>query len=61
MDALQREKHYTYADYLTWDEDIRCELIDGVIHMLSAPSWQHQSISGELFLQFAAFLKVSEQ
>ncbi|CAA7599600.1 Nuclease, putative, TT1808 [Acididesulfobacillus acetoxydans] len=26
-------KKYTYADYLTWPEDERWELIDGVPHL----------------------------
>lgn len=57
MDAFPQEKHYTYADYLTWDEKIRCELIDGVVYMLAAPAWEHQSVSGELYGQLWQFLK----
>lgn len=26
------ERKYTYADYLTWPEGERCEIIDGVIY-----------------------------
>ena len=48
---------YTYADYLTWPEGERWEIIDGVAYMQAAPSWQHQSISRELMLQFGAFLR----
>jgi Uma2 family endonuclease len=58
MDALQKSKHYTYADYLTWDGDTRYELIDGVPYLMSpAPGRMHQSISGALFSQLYAFLK----
>jgi len=48
---------YTYADYLTWDDDIRLELIDGVAYMMAAPSVWHQELSGNLYDQFKAFLK----
>ncbi len=27
------ERQYTYADYLTWPEDERIEIIDGVPYM----------------------------
>ena len=50
-------KRYTYADYLTWDDDVRWELIDGVPYMMSAPSWQHQGILSNLHLFFGSFLK----
>lgn len=56
MDALSRDKRYTYEDYVTWPDDKRCELIDGVIYMLAAPSYEHQSISRELTRQLANFL-----
>ena len=57
MNVLQEDKRYTYSDYLAWDDDRRWELIDGVPYAMSAPTWQHQGISGELFLQFGNFLK----
>lgn len=40
---------YTAADYMQWPDDIRCELIDGVIYDMSpAPVIAHQNVSGEL-------------
>ena len=51
---LQR---FTYTDYLTWDDDIRQELIDGVSYLMAAPSSTHQEILGELFNQLKNFLK----
>jgi len=49
---------YTYADYLTWNDGKRYELIDGEIYMMSpAPSSGHQRISGNLFLQIATHLR----
>ena len=48
---------YTYGDYLTWPDDERWELIDGIPHnMTPAPSRSHQGISRELLLQIAIYL-----
>ena len=56
--ALPAEKiHYTFADYLSWDEDERIEIIDGEAFMMATPSRIHQEISGELFRQLANFLE----
>ena len=54
---LPQEKHYTYADYLTWDEQEHIELIEGAPVMMSPPSRAHQEISGELFRQIANYLE----
>lgn len=53
---LKGEEYYTYRDYLSWPDDIRAELIDGVIYDMAAPLRVHQKISGELFRQIANFL-----
>ena len=53
----KQDKHYTYADYITWDDDFRCEIIDGNIYMMSAPTRRHQEILGNLHFQFYSFLK----
>jgi len=51
-----RDKRYTYADYESWDDENRYELIDGIAYMMSAPSMEHQSILVELSRQIANFL-----
>ena len=51
------DKRYTYADYESWDDDIRYELIDGIAYMMAAPTAAHQSILGELYRQLANYLK----
>ena len=50
---LAQEKHYTYADYLSWDEQERIELIQGQPNMMAPPSRAHQKACGELFRQIA--------
>ena len=48
---------FTYADYLTWPDDERWELLDGVPYDMGAPSGRHQEISSALSLIFATYLK----
>jgi Uma2 family endonuclease len=56
--ALKKEELYTYADYLTWDDDKRWEIINGVVYDMSpAPSTKHQLISLEIASQIRNFLK----
>lgn len=57
MPLPSKERKYTYADYLTWPEAERWEIIDGVPYMQAAPTWQHQAISVELTSQFNTYLK----
>jgi Uma2 family endonuclease len=54
---LDPEKQYTYADYLTWLDDKRRELMDGFIRMMSAPVENHQRISGDLFGELRQIIK----
>ncbi len=51
------DRLYTYADYRTWPDDERWELIDGVAwNMSPAPAPRHQEILGALHLQVAPSL-----
>jgi Uma2 family endonuclease len=54
---LDESKRYTYADYLTWFDDIRRELIDGFIHLMSAPVRIHQGVSGKINFILSLFVK----
>lgn len=56
MPLQQVNRKYTYADYLKWPEEEKYEIIEGEPYMQAAPSWQHQSISGELYRQISNFL-----
>jgi Uma2 family endonuclease len=58
--SLPESKLYTYADYLTWPEDQRIELVNGVphvLHMQAGPSAMHQEILAELVAQFVVYLR----
>jgi Uma2 family endonuclease len=51
MDTLNLDfnKRYAYSDYLTWRDDVRRELFDGFIKLMTpAPSRRHQEISVNL-------------
>lgn len=62
LQQLDNEYH-TYADYLTWPDDVRCELIDGVAYLMShslmapTPTRHHQKFVGELFYQIRGALE----
>jgi len=48
--ALMRDARYTWADYCSWPDDERWELIDGVAYaMAAAPSISHQKVVGRLY------------
>lgn len=49
---------YSYADYKTWNDDQRYELIEGFLYMMSpAPSLEHQEIAGSIYSSFKNQLK----
>lgn len=56
MPLPNENKKYTYTDYIKWPDNERWEIIDGTPYMQSAPTWQHQSISGELYRQISNYL-----
>lgn len=52
------DRKFSYKDYLTWSEDERWELIDGVpYNMTPVPSRKHQEILSELSAEFAMYLR----
>jgi Uma2 family endonuclease len=58
MSSLAEKKaYYTYADVLEWDEDVRAEIIDGELYMMSTPSRAHQDVIWELSGQLRDFLR----
>lgn len=57
MTPMPQEQHYTYADLLEWDDDVRYELYSGIPMALASPSDIHQRISGEIYLQLGNYLR----
>lgn len=58
MTIKKNDELFTYADYLTWPDEERWELIEGVpFDMTPAPSRYHQEIFGNLFVEIKNFLE----
>jgi len=55
--SLDLTKRYTYADYLSWLDDVRRELIDGIVKRMSAPLSIHAEISSEISWHLGAIVK----
>lgn len=50
--------YHTYGDYLTWPEDVRYELIDGIAYrMAPAPTRVHQEVVLEMARQVSNALE----
>jgi Uma2 family endonuclease len=48
---------YSYADYLTWPEDIMQEIIDGTIYLYPAPLRIHAATIGALLFKIGSFIR----
>ena len=46
--VLDLNKRYTYADYLTWMDEVRRELIEGFVKLLPAPRSVHAAVSSNI-------------
>lgn len=59
MGLPQRDaRRHTYAEYLLWPEDVRCELIDGIAYLISPrPGRLHQRLVLELGHQLRTALE----
>ena len=50
MSAPDPIRRYTVQDYLSWPDDVRCELIHGQVYdMTPTPSLDHQEVVGALY------------
>lgn len=57
MPFVHRNERLTYADYLTWPEGERWELVDGeAFAMTPAPSFGHQRVTGRIYYLLEAAL-----
>ncbi len=46
ISGKKTDRRFSYADYLTWPEDERWEIINGEVWDMShAPSTEHQNLS----------------
>jgi len=54
--ALSCEQ-YTWGDYETWEENFRCELIDGIVYLMAPPTISHQDVVGMIYSELRIKLK----
>ena len=52
----KKQGEYTLDDYLALPDDVRAELIDGVIFLMSAPRTFHQVISVRIIARISAYI-----
>ena len=58
MEALQRNgNNYTFEDYMSWDDDQRWEIIDGIAYAMASLSTIHQRLISRVHGQLFNFLK----
>jgi Uma2 family endonuclease len=55
--SLDLSRRYTYADYLTWQDDRRRELVNGFVQMMTTPRTRHQEISGHLHFELCLIIR----
>ncbi|WP_412994257.1 Uma2 family endonuclease [Neobacillus sp. 3P2-tot-E-2] len=56
--ADQHQKIITYKEYASWDEDKRCEVLDGkIISMAPSPQPSHQEISMQISNEIGSYLR----
>jgi len=55
--VLDLNKRYSYADYLTWIDDVRRELIDGFIKLMAGTSRFHSEAGVNIIREISAYLK----
>jgi Uma2 family endonuclease len=54
---LNKSKIYTYADYMTWMDDVRRELINGMVYLFGAPTRFHAKISTKISTLVGWFIR----
>lgn len=63
-DGVSREytgkKKYTLDDYYALPDDVRAELIDGVLYDMASPTSMHQLLAGDIYTTLSNFIKKSK-
>ena len=54
-----QQGHWTYSDYAALDDGQRYEIMNGVLLMTPAPSWNHQEVTLEIATHLRAYLRTN--
>ena len=57
MGKIPSDRRYNYADYSTWDDEFRCELIEGEVYLSESSLHKFPYIVGVLYLNLFNFTK----
>lgn len=57
MNSQKKQGEYTLEDYFAIPDEIRVELIDGVIYDMPTPTLLHQMVLGEIIFELGKFEK----
>lgn len=61
MTAAKKIKTYTVQDYMSWDDNSRSEIIEGIYYDMSpAPRLSHQELAGTIYSDFKSVLASSK-
>lgn len=55
----KRQGEYTLEDYYALPDDMRAELIDGVLYIMEAPTVEHQDIIMSISLEIGLFIRTN--
>ena len=54
---IKNQGEFTLEDYLSLPDDLRAELIDGVLYDMGSPLGSHQLITGEIYAAFRNYIR----
>ena len=55
---LHKNNHYSVKDYMSWNDDNRYELINGIVfNMVPSPNFRHQKIVSDIFAKLHTSLE----
>jgi Uma2 family endonuclease len=54
--VFKKDRVYTFEDYLSFDENFRCEIMNGCVYLKESPWRVHQRISGYISYKLSQFL-----
>ena len=54
--AISFDTRYTYADYLTWTDNVRRELVDGIAKLMAGVNYLHNAMTVKLTIFLGQFI-----